>query len=147
MNPSGTSLVYSTYLGGADDDRGYRVSLDAAGNVYVAGQTQSADFPVASAMQSTFGGGSDAFVTKLNTSSAVIYSTYLGGSGLDGATGMAVNPAGNVFLTGFTTSTNLPLADAYQSAYNGGSFDAFAEVEYGGQLAGVLHLPRRRRVR
>ncbi len=125
INPSGTALVYSTYLGGTDDDRGYRIALDAASNVYIAGQTSSPNFPTAAALQPTFGGGSDAFITKLNPSGAITYSTFLGGSGLDGATGLAVNPAGNAYLTGYTSSTNFPLADPSQPLYNGGEFDAF----------------------
>ncbi len=133
INPSGTALVYSTYLGGTDDARGYRIALDAASNVYIAGQTLSPNFPTAAALQPTFGGGSDAFITKLNPAGAITYSTFLGGSGLDGATGLAVNPAGNAYLTGFTTSPNFPLADPTQPLYSGGEFDGFvAKLNAGG---------------
>lgn len=126
LNPTGTAMGYSTYLGGTDEDRGFRVELDAAGNAYVAGMTLSTNFPVVSALQPAIGGGSDAFVTKLTPGGAISYSTFLGGSGLDGATGLSVNPAGTVFLTGFTTSPNFPLAAASQATYGGGEFDAFA---------------------
>ena len=126
VNPSGTSLVYSTYLGGTEEDRGFRIALDGAGNVYVAGLTASSNFPLVSAMQPIFGGGSDAFITKLNPAGTISYSTFLGGSGLDGATGLAVNATGNAFVTGFTASTDFPVINAAQSTYNGGQFDAFA---------------------
>ena len=125
LNPNGTSMVYSTYLGGTDEDRGFRIALDAAGYVYVAGMTQSTNFPTAAAFQPTIGGGSDAFVTKLTPAGAISYSTFLGGSGNDGATGLAIDPGGSAFLTGFTASPNFPLAAASQPAYGGGEFDAF----------------------
>ncbi|MEO7658140.1 MAG: SBBP repeat-containing protein, partial [Pyrinomonadaceae bacterium] len=125
INPSGTSLIYSTYLGGTDEDRGFRVALDGGGNAYVAGMTLSQNFPIVSALQPTFGGGSDAFITKLNPAGAISYSTFLGGNGLDGATGLAVTSAGNAYVAGFTTSTNFPLANPLQPLNNGGAFDAF----------------------
>lgn len=126
INPAGGTLAYSSFLGGISDDRGFRIGLDGNNNIYIAGQTLSTNFPTMSGFQSNFGGGSDAFVTKFSPSWSVVYSTYLGGTGLDGATGLAVSPAGNAYITGFTASTNFPLADAFQATYNGGSFDAFA---------------------
>ena len=86
LDASGAALVYSTYLGGSDvDDGGYGIAVDGAGNAYVTGHTASTDFPTtAGAFDTTYNGGDDAFVTKLNPSgSALVYSTYLGGSGDD----------------------------------------------------------------
>jgi hypothetical protein len=129
LNPTGSGLVYSTYLGGsANDDFGLRLAVDAAGNAYVGGQTFSADFPTTpGAFQTAFGGARDAFVTKLNpTGSALVYSTYLGGSGEDGAVGIAVDAAGNTYVTGFTESANFPTTPgAFQTAFGGGPEDAF----------------------
>jgi hypothetical protein len=129
LNPTGTALVYSTYLGGAGDDRGSGIAVDAAGNAYVTGYTSSANFPItAGALQTSFGGNYDAFVTKLNpTGTALVYSTYLGGTGLDLDYGIAVDAAGNAYVTGYTFSTNFPTtAGAVQRTIGGGSYgDAF----------------------
>ncbi|HZT60121.1 MAG TPA: SBBP repeat-containing protein, partial [Pyrinomonadaceae bacterium] len=128
LNASGSALIYSTYLGGNGDDQGNGIALDSSGNAYVAGNTASTDFPTVNAFQKNFGGGtSDAFVTKLNASgSALIYSTYLGGSGSQSETGnaIAVDSAGSAYVTGTTASTNFPLANAMQSTF-GGVSDAY----------------------
>src|SRR5438445_703660 len=118
-------LVYSTYLGGSDRDAGLGIAVDAAGNAYVTGQTSSTNFPTtAGAFQTAFGGGFrdiDAFVTKLNsTGSALVYSTYLGGSCFDDGHGIAVDAAGNAYVTGRTCSTNFPTtAGAFQTTFGG----------------------------
>jgi Beta-propeller repeat len=122
-------FFFSTYLGGSSLDAAYSVAIDAAGNAYLTGQVLSTDFPtVTGAFQPTSGGGSDAFVTKLNpTGSGLIYSTYLGGSGADVGRGIAVDGAGNAYVTGSTTSTNFPVtANAFKSASGaGGTTEAF----------------------
>jgi hypothetical protein len=130
LNPTGSGLLYSTYLGGSGGDGGGGIALDAAGNAYVTGSTLSTDFPTTpGAFQTAYGGGGDAFVTKLNpTGSGLLYSTYLGGSGFDecSLTCIALDAAGNAYLTGFTDSTNFPTTvGAFQTAYGGGPFDAF----------------------
>src|SRR5262249_2937710 len=124
LNPTGSALVYSTYLGGADDDQAYGIAVDGAGNVYLTGSTASADFPVKSPFQSTRKGSSDAFVTKINAAGALTYSTYLGGGGSDTGLGIAVDTAGNCYLVGETTSTNFPVKSPLQAA-NHGISDAF----------------------
>jgi len=116
-------LVYSTYLGGSDVDAGFGIAVDALGNAYVVGITDSTDFPTtAGAFQATYAGGRDVFVTKLNpTGSSVVYSTYLGGGGLDLGAGIAVDTAGNAFVTGLTQSSDFPTtAGAFQTF--GGTF-------------------------
>ncbi|MBI5233711.1 MAG: SBBP repeat-containing protein, partial [Deltaproteobacteria bacterium] len=125
LNPSGSALVYSTYLGGGSDDYGYGIAV-AFGNVYVTGATASSDFPTtASAIQATSGGGSDVFVTELNSAgSAFVYSTYLGGSGDDSGYAIAVDSSGNTYVTGGTDSIDFPLASATQGV-TGGIYDAF----------------------
>ena len=126
VNPTGTALVYSTYLGGSNTDFGDGIAVDSSGNAYVTGLTESTDFPTASAIQPTFNGGNmDAFVTKLNADgSALIYSTYLGGSGDDVGFGVAVDAAGNAYIAGRTYSTDFPTANAFQPT-NHGAPDAF----------------------
>jgi hypothetical protein len=80
INPSGSALVYSTYLGGSAEDFGYGIAVDGSGNVYLTGDTSSTDFPTQDPLQPNNAGGDDAFVTKINPSgSALVYSTYLGG--------------------------------------------------------------------
>src|SRR5205814_9734548 len=112
LDASGANLAYSTYLGGTIGEFGSGIAVDAAGNAYVTGVTTSTNFPTTNALQPTFGGGlSDAFVTKLSPGGTqLIYSTYLGGSGTDGATSIDLDTTGNVHLTGMISSTNLPVA-------------------------------------
>ncbi len=127
LNASGSALTYSTYLGGSSTDRGQGIAVDASGNAYVTGHTQSTNFPKANAYQGTSGGGFDAFVTKLSASGSVLtYSTYLGGSGFESGQGIAVDGSGNAYAMGHTGSTNFPTANAYQGANGGGgNFDVF----------------------
>ena len=127
LNPQGT-VAYSTYLGGSGNDQGNGIAVDSLGNAYITGTTSSTNFPRANALQNTFGGGtSDAFVTELNaTGSALIYSTYLGGSGADTANGIALDSSNNVYITGFTSSINFPTRNALQGSLGtGGSQNAF----------------------
>jgi len=128
VNARGDALVYSTYLGGANDDRGNAIAVDGAGNAYVTGYTYSTNFPVANALQASSAspGYPDAFVTKLNAAgSGLVYSTYLGGIGPDNGLGIAVDAAGAAYVTGQTQSSNFPVANAARPTYSGGSGDAF----------------------
>jgi hypothetical protein len=126
VNPDGSALVYSTYLGGSNNEWQPRVAVDVAGYTYVTGYTQSTDFPTVNAIQQAFGGGwSDAFVAKLNAAgSALVYSTYLGGNNGESSLGIAVDGSGNAYVAGNTSSTNFPTAQPIQAALNGPS-DAF----------------------
>ena len=127
LNASGSALVYSTYLGGSGVENrfGGGIAVDAAGNAYVTGVTESADFPTANPIQPAHGGGRDAFVTKLNAAgNALVYSTYLGGSGNDDGNAIAVDTSGSAYVTGNTDSTNFPTASPFQ-ATKAGSSDAF----------------------
>ena len=118
-------LSYSTYLGGSGVDGGTGIAVDPAGNAYVTGRTFSPDFPTANPLQPTFSGDRDAFVAKLDPAgSSLIYSTYLGGSDDDRGFGIAVDPAGNAYVTGRTGSTNFPTANPLQPMF-GGVLDAF----------------------
>ncbi|MGA3324750.1 MAG: SBBP repeat-containing protein [Terriglobia bacterium] len=134
LNPTG-SLVYSTFLGNAASARivgsssGNRIAADGSGNAYVAGGTTSNSFPTTpGAFQTALGGGQDAFVIKLNPSgSAPVYSTYLGGSGNESGLAIAVDSAGEAYVTGRTTSTNFPTVNPFQATNNGGynGYDVF----------------------
>jgi hypothetical protein len=111
LNPAGTGLVYSTYLGGDRNDTGEGIAVDADGNAYVTGTTDSTNFPTTfGAVQPTFRGGfGDAFVTKLDPGgSAVVYSTYLGGSGREEGSGIALDVHRNAYVTGATRSADFP---------------------------------------
>jgi hypothetical protein len=108
--PAGQQLVYSTYLGGNGDDEGNGIAVDGGGNAFVAGATGSANFPTTpGAFQRTYGGGeSNAFVAKLSGTGSLVYSTYLGGSFDDAAAGIAVDSAGNAYISGDSTSLDFP---------------------------------------
>jgi hypothetical protein len=126
LNAAGSALVYSTYLGGSGEDLGHGIAVDSSGNAYVTGYTLSTNFPTANALYATQGGGNDGFIAKLNAAgSALVYSTYLGGSGDDAGYGIAVDSSGNAYVTGLTNSANFPIANALYATYGGGSFDAF----------------------
>src|SRR4029077_16734530 len=111
LDPNGSQLLFSTYLGGTRRDTGMGIAVDGSG-VYVAGYTDSTNFfPIVNPAQGVSGGATDAFVTKLSLDgSTVIYSTYLGGSNIDIARAIAVS-SGNAYVTGSTLSTNFPLVN------------------------------------
>lgn len=129
LNPAGTALLYSTYIGGAGDDAGQAIAVDASGNAYVVGHTTSTNFPVTSgAAQSTFGGSGgepfavgDMFLFELNPSGTTgLYSTYYGGAADDAAAGIVVDSSGNAWVSGYTTSPHFPVTSgAYQTTFGG----------------------------
>ncbi|GAX59316.1 hypothetical protein SCALIN_C01_0247 [Candidatus Scalindua japonica] len=125
IDSSGTSLVYSTYLGGSRSDSSRSIAVDTSGNAYVTGSTISPDFPTASPIQGTYAGDRDVFVTKIDSSGTnLVYSTYLGGSGGDHPYGIAVDTSGNAYVTGHTVSTDFPTASPIQGT-NAGRDDVF----------------------
>ena len=122
LNPSGTALVYSTYLGGSRGDSATGIAVDSAGNAHVTGYTKSADFPTtADVFQTTLNGGANAFVAQLGVDgAALVYSTYLGGSMADNAYAIAVDSAGNTYVSGDSTSPDFPnTVGAFQPTLNG----------------------------
>jgi hypothetical protein len=122
LDPTGTTLIYSTFLGGGGDDLIRGLGVDGAGNAYVTGQTDSSNFPTTlGAFDTSINGGSDAFVTKLDASgSTLAYSTFLGGSNSnDVGFGIAVDAAGNAYVTGQTSSSAFPTTPlAFDTSYN-----------------------------
>ncbi len=125
------AIVYSTFLGGGAFGHidayssGQGIAVDAEGDAVVTGYTGATNFPTANALQPIHGGGIDAFVTKLNPAgNALLYSTFLGGTGFDAANAIALATNGDAIITGYTQSTNFPTANAAQPAY-GGTGDAF----------------------
>lgn len=128
LDASGSAMVYSTYLGGSDRDIGLDIAVDTLGSAYITGYTTSTDFPTASAIQGTYGGGNnDAFVTKLNASgTALVYSTYLGGEGQEDGAGIAVDVSGNAYVAGGTISIDFPTQSPIYGTRNDYSYDVFA---------------------
>ncbi|MBT2551841.1 SBBP repeat-containing protein [Arthrobacter sp. ISL-5] len=127
LSPTGSSLLYSTYLGGSGPDLGFGVAVDASGSAYVTGRAGSTNFPTtAGAFDTTLDGAADAFVTTLSpTGSALVDSTYLGGSDIENGRGIAVDASGSAYVTGATGSAGFPTtAGAFDTTFNGG-FDAF----------------------
>lgn len=134
LNPAGTAVLWSAYLGGNALDQSAAVALDSAGAVYLTGFTDSPDFPVtAGAYRTDTTGTRDAFITRLSADgSQLLYSTYLGGNGADAATALAVDGQGRAYVTGTTTSTDFPVLGGFQAA-NAGGTDAFlAKLNPGG---------------
>jgi hypothetical protein len=128
------AISFSTYFGGAGFDSANAVAVDAEGNVYIAGWTESYDLPVSGAVQRTAAGGVDAFVAKLDPAGTrLIYCTYLGGSGEDRATGIAVDSNGNVYVAGWTSSADFPVTAGVVQSRHGGGRDAFvAKIDASG---------------
>ncbi|SFI23351.1 conserved repeat domain-containing protein [Nocardioides psychrotolerans] len=125
LDATGSTLDYSTYLGGSGTDHAYGIAVDPVGTAYVTGYTSSSNFPTQAPFQAARAGAFNAFVTKINDKgSGLVYSTYLGGSGSDVAYGVAVDASGAAYVTGHTTSTNFPLHAALQGS-KAGSIDAF----------------------
>jgi len=123
LPPAGAPYTYSTFLGGSRDDFANGVAMDASGNCYVTGFTDSTNFPTMNPFQPTFGGGrADAFLTKFDlTGMALVYSTYLGGSSYDEGWSVAVDANGAALVAGATESANFPTANAIQSQVRGGT--------------------------
>ena len=119
-------MVYSTYLGGSGTDSAEGIAVDNSGDAFVAGLTTSTNFPTMNALQPTYGGGgSDAFVAEIYPSgSALVYSTYLGGSDVNYGYGITADSVGTAYVLGTTNSTNFPTMNPLQ-ATNGGGYDAF----------------------
>jgi hypothetical protein len=125
LTSDGSAFVYSTFLGGTNENGAASIATDSRGNAYVTGSTSSTDFPIMNAFQPTIGGLSDGFVTKITPDGKQFkYSSYLGGSLEDGGIGIAVDESGSAYVTGATRSTDFPTVNALQSQ-SGGGWDAF----------------------
>lgn len=120
LHPDGSSLDYSTFLGGSAYDYGRAIAVDSLFNAYVTGDTFSSDFPTVAGSFQTFSQGSpSAFITKITSAGrSMIYSTYLGGSIQSSGAAIALNSAGNAYITGMTTSSNFPTASPIQATCN-----------------------------
>ena len=129
LNPFGTALVYSTYLGGFNNDVGTAIALDVSGSAYVTGYTRSFNFPVAGG-GTPYTNGTEVFVTKLNLNGSLLgYSTVLQGGGNDAAYGIAVDPTGAAVVVGSSISFNFPITDcAYQTTPHGGQSGFITEL-------------------
>jgi hypothetical protein len=123
------SMSWSTFLGGDSNEEGWAVAVDAMQRATVVGSTLSGTFPVTNALQSTRGGNRDLFITRFSPAGdALEFSTYLGGSNQDEARGVAVDRMGAIYVTGFTLSTDFPVASSthpFQPTFGGGTGDAF----------------------
>ena len=127
LTPAGDALVFSTFLGGARSDGAFGVAVDPTGTIHVAGVALSANFPVVNPLQAEVRGEGDAFLARFSPAGALLYSTYLGGSGGDGASAVAADAQGNSYLTGTAFSTDFPTVNAFQPAKAGDQYgyDAF----------------------
>jgi len=138
LNADGSALLYSTYLGGENITRANAIAVDGNGNAYVTGVTYeptsgaSDTFPLQNPLQPALGGGTDAFLTKINAGgTAWVYSTYLGGSGNDSGLSVAVDAAGNAYVTGQTVSDDFPVVDAFQPNRGGADLPVLKSLDGG----------------
>jgi hypothetical protein len=136
IDPTGTALIFSTYLGGSSYDNAYGLAVDSTNSVWVTGMTGSSDFPVLNAAQSAFGGGTDAFVAKLSATGALQFSTFLGGAAGESANAIAVDGNNNGYITGYTYGAFPTTAGALSA---GGTFAA--KYGSGGALVYSALLP------
>jgi photosystem II stability/assembly factor-like uncharacterized protein len=135
LNAAGDQFLYATYLGGTDYEQPAGLAVDGEGNAYVAGQTYSWDFPTVSGIQSSRRGLTDGFVAKLDPNGLVVYSTYLGGTDQDGASGIAVDARGRAYVSGWTNAADFPTVNALQPSLGG--HPAFRTTDAGRTWAGV----------
>ena len=124
LDPTASSLVFSTYLGGSGGDVVLGIAVDAAGNSYVTGGTDNSQtsntFPVKNTLQQ-FGGTADAYVAKINSAgTSTVYVTYLGGSGYDTGLGISVDTSGNAYVSGLTYSSDFPTSNGVQNSFGNG---------------------------
>jgi len=153
LNPTGDTLLYSTYIGGGGSDHAWGIGLDSAGRITIIGETESSNFPTLNAYDNSYATGTceggpcdDVFVTQLSADGSNLrYSTYLGGSGDDEAMAMALGPDGMVYLTGGSKSSTFPMVNAYDNTFGGGTCDGYpcedvfvAKVDPAGVGAGSL---------
>ena len=124
LSADGSTLLYSTFIGGYEFDTGNSIVLDSSGNLYITGATKSSNFPTLNAYDSSHGGFSDAFLVKLSANGSLIYSTFIGGSAFDSGDSLVLDSSNNIYITGNTNSIDFPIVNAYDSSHNGGS-DAF----------------------
>jgi hypothetical protein len=122
LSTNGSTLLYSTYIGGNDREAANSIAVDSSGNAYVTGRTYSFDFPMANALDDVTD-GDDCFVLKLDTTGNLLCSTFIGGTGAESGESIAVSATGDVFVTGWTTS-DFPLVNAYDDMHNG-EWDCF----------------------
>lgn len=132
LDATGSHLLYADYLGGNSQDYGYALTVDVGQEVYVTGSTASSDFPVVKPFQGTYPGAFNAFISKLSADgSSLLYSTYLGGNGSDTPSSIALDAAQDIVVGGSTSSTNFPVANAYQptvSPNQGGLYGTYGFV-------------------
>lgn len=127
INSTGRSLLYSTYLGGSNQDYGCGIAIDVSGNAYVTGDTSSQNFPATFGVYDTnYNWNQDAFIAKLNSAgTSLIYSTYLGGSDWDNGRGITIDGNGNAYVAGFTYSVDFPTTTSSYDSDHNGSYDVF----------------------
>ena len=128
LNSTGSSLKYSTFIGGFTHDYGYGIAIDSNGNSYISGITYSDNYPTTpGAYDPTYNSGGDVFMTKINPAgSSLLYSTFIGGNVEDIARGIEIDSNGNAYIGGYTQSSNFPTTPgAYDTSYNGGYTDVF----------------------
>lgn len=127
LSADGSTLLYSTFIGGRDEEISRGLVLDETNNIYITGFTWSNDYPTMNPYNATYGGGeNDVFVSKFSADgSTLIYSTFIGGSGSDHGNAIALDSSNNIYVMGYTASSNFPTVNAYNSTYGGGSHDAF----------------------
>lgn len=155
LDATGSNLIYADYLGGSGGDYGDAIALDGSNDVYITGSTASSDFPMVNPFQGTYPGSFNGFLSKISADgSSLLYSTYFGGNGSDMPSSVAISQTGEMTIAGYTTSTNLEVANAYQSSVSpnqGGMYGVYgfltqfsptgATLEYSTYISGSANVP------
>ena len=125
ISADGNQLVYSTYFGGSLTDYGYAITTDSQGNIYITGQTTSANLATTGTYQSTKKGSGDAYIAKFSSDGSLVWCTLFGGTGLEDARAITIDSQGNIYITGRTSAAIPSTFNAIQTSYMGGTWDAF----------------------
>ena len=130
LDVSGSSLIYADYIGGSSEDYPIAMVLDGSNDVFLTGYTNSSDFPILNPYESSYTGYEDVFITEVSADGALLYSSYLGGSNYQSASGIGLDSTGNIYVAGTTTSLDFPTANAFQATASPDQNDEYGEYGF-----------------
>jgi hypothetical protein len=130
LDVSGSSLIYADYIGGSNNQSPSSIVLDSSNDAFITGNTYSSDFPMLNPYQSSYTGNGDVFITEVSADGALLYSSYLGGSNYQSASGIGLDSTGNIYVAGTTNSLDFPTANAFQATASPDQNDEYGEYGF-----------------